>query len=91
MIWSSMMLGMTPKEKIAVSLPAHLVAAAKRAVRRGRSPNVSAYVAEALEEKARLDDVQSLIDEMLADTGGPLTDAERAAIDREIDAKPRRR
>lgn len=74
--------GMTPKEKIAVSLPAQLVAAAKRAVRRGRAPNVSAYVAEALSDKVMHDDLARLLDEMLAETGGPLTKAERRAADR---------
>lgn len=75
------MLGMTPKEKIAVSLPAGLVKAAKSAVRRGSAPNVSAYVADALAEKVMLDDLSSLLDEMLAETGGPLTGAERRAAD----------
>ena len=40
--------GMTVK--ITVSLPDHLVTAAKRAVDRGQAPSVSAYVAAALEE-----------------------------------------
>jgi hypothetical protein len=42
---------------------------------------VSAYVAAALEEKAKLDDLASLLDEMLAESGGPLTAAERRAAD----------
>ena len=75
------MTSMTPKAKIAVSLPAPLVEAAQRAVAEGRSPSVSAYVADALEEKSKLDDLASLLDEMLAETGGPLTDEERAAAD----------
>lgn len=77
-----MIVGMTAKEKIAVSLPPALVAAAKKAVRTGRAPNVSAYVAEALAEKAMLDDLATLLDEMLAETGGPLTNAERRSADR---------
>lgn len=85
-----MMLGMTPKRKIAVSLPGELVAAAKRAVRAGRAPNVSAYVAEAIAEKAKLDDLKSLLDEMLEETGGPLTDEERREIDRILDAASER-
>jgi Arc/MetJ-type ribon-helix-helix transcriptional regulator len=77
-----MMIGMTPKEKIAVSLPPHLVRAARKAVRGGRAPNVSAYVADALTEKAKLDDLSALLDEMLAETGGPPTAAERRAAAR---------
>lgn len=77
-----MMIGMTPKEKIAVSLPAQLVAAAKRAVRRGRAPNVSAYVAEALADKIMNDDLASMLDEILEETGGPMTAEERRTADR---------
>ncbi len=76
------MIGMTPKEKIAVSLPPHLVKAAKKAVRAGRAPNVSSYVASALTEKAKLDDLSTLLEEMLAETGGPPTAAERKAAAR---------
>ncbi|MEI8405643.1 MAG: toxin-antitoxin system antitoxin subunit [Actinomycetes bacterium] len=67
--------------KIAVSLPSELVAQAKRAVADGRSPSVSAYVARALEEQAKLDDLALLLEEMLAESGGPLTAAERKAAD----------
>jgi Arc/MetJ-type ribon-helix-helix transcriptional regulator len=73
---------MTPKQKIAVSLPAQLVRAAKKAVRTGRASNVSAYVADALADKVMLDDLSSLLEEMLAETGGPLTSKERRAADR---------
>ncbi len=72
--------GMTAS-KIAVSLPTPLVARARRAVRRGRARSVSAYVAAALEEKARLDDLAELLDELLARTGGPLDAAEERAAD----------
>lgn len=78
----SMMLGMTAKQKIAVSLPAQLVRAAKKAVRTGHAPNVSAYVADALADKVMLDDLSGLLEEMLAEIGGPLTETERRAADR---------
>ena len=78
-----MTVGMT-STKIAVSLPAELVEQAKRAVAEGRSASVSAYVARALEEQTKLDDLALLLDEMLADSGGPLTAAERKAADRAL-------
>lgn len=78
-----MMVGMTSKAKIAVSLPAALVDAARGAVSGGRAPNVSAYVARALEAQIQLDDLDTLLEELLAESGGPLTDAERDRIDRE--------
>ena len=75
--------GMTTT-KIAVSLRAELVEHAQRAVAEGRARSVSAYVAAALEEKAKLDDLASLLDEMLAETGGPLTSRERKAADQAL-------
>lgn len=77
-----MIVGMTPrKEKIAVTLPPELVASAKRAVDSGRASSVSAYIAEALAEKEERDDLRVLLDEMLEETGGPVTDAERRWAD----------
>jgi Arc/MetJ-type ribon-helix-helix transcriptional regulator len=69
------------KAKIAVSLPPALVTRAQDAVREGRAPSISAYVTAALEEKAKLDDLKAMLDEMLANTGGPLTDRECLAAD----------
>lgn len=69
-------------EKLAVSLPRQVAERARRAVRRGHAASVSAYVTRALEEKVKLDDLSTLLGEMLAETGGPLTTAERRAADR---------
>ena len=78
-------------QKIAVSLPRPLLASARRAVREGRAGNVSAYVASALEEKTKLDELALLLDEMLAESGGPLTPAERRWADRAFGVPPRAR
>ena len=59
-------------------------------MRQGRAPSVSAYVAAALEEKAKLDDLAGLLDEMLAESGGPVTAAERRAADRALGVAPRK-
>lgn len=83
------MIGMT-KKKIAVSLPPELVEAAQAAVKAGRAASVSAYVAEAIEDKLKHDDLGSLLDQMLEETGGPLTDEERAWADEILDAPSRR-
>jgi Arc/MetJ-type ribon-helix-helix transcriptional regulator len=86
--------GMTTTQKIAISLPKHVAEGARRAVRSGRAKSVSAYVADALEEKVKLDDLSQLLDEMLAESGGPLTAAERRAADRALGVAqraPRRR
>lgn len=80
---SSHTTGMTT-EKIAVSLPKPVAERARRAVRQGRAASVSAYVASAIEEKAKLDELSALLEEMLVESGGPLTSAERRAADRAL-------
>ncbi|NOY94583.1 MAG: toxin-antitoxin system antitoxin subunit [Deltaproteobacteria bacterium] len=75
---------MTTTTKIAVSLPKVLAERARNAVRQGRAASVSAYVAAALEQKTKLDDLSALLDEMLAESGGPLTAAERRRADRAL-------
>ena len=75
---------MNPSEKIAVSLPSRLAQRARQAVRQGRAASVSAYVASALEEKVKLDELSALLDEMLAESGGPLSLSERRAADRAL-------
>jgi Arc/MetJ-type ribon-helix-helix transcriptional regulator len=82
--------GMTSTTKIAVSLPKLVAERARRAVRKGYAASVSAYVASALEEKVKLDELSTLLDEMLAESGGPLTPAERRAADRALGAGKKR-
>ncbi len=79
------------KAKIAVTLPRPLVANARRAVQQGRATSVSAYVAMALEEQAKVDDLRGMLDEMLAETGGPMTAAEKREADRMLGLNPRSR
>lgn len=76
-----MMTGMTTRRKIAVSLAPELVEHARQEVAAGRASSVSAYVAAAMQERALADDLAALLDEMLAETGGPMTDDERRAAD----------
>lgn len=85
-----MIRGMT-KAKIAVTLPPALVTRAQDAVREGRAPSVSAYVASALEEKAKLDELEKMLEEMLVETGGPLTDREQAVADAALGIAPTRK
>lgn len=68
--------------KIAVSLPDELVAYVRELVRAGEAASVSAVVRDALEERMRRARLEEMLTEMLAESGGPMTDAERAAADR---------
>jgi Arc/MetJ-type ribon-helix-helix transcriptional regulator len=86
-----MIVGMT-KSKIAVTLPPALVERARDAVREGKADSVSAYVTVALEEKVKSDDLGRMLDDMLAETGGPLTARERRAADEALGVRrPRKR
>lgn len=59
------------KRKVAVSLPAHLVAGAERAVAEGQAASVSAYVSEALAERAKRDRLVEVLDAMDREHGRP--------------------
>jgi len=71
-------------EKIAVSIPTHLVAKARRAVKQGESPSVSAFVAHAVEQKVMRDELEAMLDEWLEETGGPPTPEERRRARRKL-------
>jgi Arc/MetJ-type ribon-helix-helix transcriptional regulator len=77
------------KAKIAISLPPSLLATSKRAVKDGRAESVSAYVAAAIEAKAKRDELRGVLDALLLETGGPLTAAERTEAERMVGVKPR--
>jgi hypothetical protein len=86
-----MMHGMTSM-KVAVSLPRETFERAKRAVGRGRAPSLSAYVTAALEQKATFDELDDLLNEMLDETGGPMTAVEKHRVDRLIKgSRPRKK
>ena len=86
---SGMMIGMTV-EKITVSIPHETLKKARGAIRRGRATSLSAYISRALEREEKDNDLLALLDEMLDQTGGPLTPAEERAADRVLGIKPRR-
>ena len=79
---------MTAYEKLAISLPPPVASRARAAVARGEAPSLSAYIAAALEERASRLDLEVLVDELLADTGGALTPAERRRADRVLPGSP---
>jgi hypothetical protein len=83
--------GMTGYVKIAISLPSRAAEGARRAVRAGRAESVSAYIAAALDERVTRDELAALLDEMLAESGGPLTPAEIRTADRALGIAAKRR
>lgn len=71
--------------KIAVSLPDELVEAAREAVRDGRAASVSAYVADAMADKARRTSLGEILDQ-LDRLYGPVPEGVMAVVDRELAA-----
>lgn len=78
------------KAKIAVTLSQPLLAKAKKAVKERKAASVSAYVEAAVAEKAKQDDLAAMLDEMLEETGGPMTERERRDAERTLGIRPRR-
>jgi antitoxin ParD1/3/4 len=68
---------MQPKERVTVTLPAAVVATARRDVDAGRARSVSAWVTEAAEWKAQQEDLGDVLADLLEQAGGPSTDEER--------------
>ena len=77
--------------KITISLPSRAAEHVKRAVRHGRATSASAYIAAAIEEKANAGSFRDLLAEMLDETGGPMTGAERRETDRLLGVTPAQR
>jgi Arc/MetJ-type ribon-helix-helix transcriptional regulator len=90
-----MVAGMTVRyEKITVSLPFRAAENVRQAVRRGEATSVSAYIAVAIEKASQEDSLAKFLDDMLEETGGPMTPAERRKVDaefRKVGLLPRRR
>jgi hypothetical protein len=76
--------------KVAISLPVMVLADARRAVRAGRAGSLSAYVADSIAERVKLDELESLLSEMLLETGGPLKAHERRWADTALGLRPKR-
>lgn len=58
-------------EKVAVSVPAQVLASAREAVGRGDAESLSAYVTAALAEKRERDDLDAVLARMAAADGEP--------------------
>jgi metal-responsive CopG/Arc/MetJ family transcriptional regulator len=61
--------------KIAVSIPQDLLALAKRVVRAGKSPSLSALVTAAVSEKIERDTLTQILDQMDLTHGKPTKEA----------------
>lgn len=69
--------------KIAISLPDEIAESVRRAVEEERAPSVSAYIADALRERARAEGLAALLDEWDRELGPPHPDVV-ARVEREL-------
>jgi Arc/MetJ-type ribon-helix-helix transcriptional regulator len=84
-----MAIGMATTTKFTITLDHQQFDEIKRIVASGRAASVSAFVRKAI--ATALDDAggwQRMLDEMLEESGGPLTGAERAWADRILGHRP---
>lgn len=73
------------KAKVTVTMDRDLLAKVRRAVDEGSAPSVSAYVEQAVAQWVADEDADAFLDKMLEESGGPMTDEERAWADRVLD------
>ena len=57
--------------KVALSIPADVLALARKEVKRGRARSLSSFVSQALDEKLRRDELAAILDAMDAEHGKP--------------------
>jgi hypothetical protein len=57
--------------KVALSMPAEVLRLAKKEVAAGRAKSLSSFVAEAVDEKLRRDELTSILDALDAEYGAP--------------------
>lgn len=57
--------------KVALSMPADVLRLAKKEVAAGRAKSLSAFVAEAVDEKLRRDELAAILDDMDVEHGIP--------------------
>lgn len=57
--------------KVALSMPAEVLRLAKKEVAAGRAKSLSSFVAEAVDEKLRRDELSAILDEMDVEHGKP--------------------
>lgn len=57
--------------KVALSMPAEVLRLAKKEVAAGRAKSLSSFVAEAVDEKLRRDELSSILDAMDVEYGPP--------------------
>lgn len=67
-------------QRITVTMPEEVAQSAREAVAAGESPSLSAFVAEAIQEKVKRETLRELLDEIEREIGPPGPEAEAWAL-----------
>ena len=67
---------MQTKTRVTVTVPDAVLQAARHDVESGVAPSLSAWVTDAAEAKARRESLGHVLDDLLAASGGPLSEEE---------------
>lgn len=62
------------RERVTVTVPAGAMRVAEREVKAGKAPSISAWVGEAMEQKARRESLKDLLAEIRQEIGPPTED-----------------
>lgn len=68
---------MQRRERVTITVPSDVLAAARRDVEAGTATSISAWITSAAEAKAREEDLADVLADLLEGSGGPLSDEER--------------
>lgn len=78
------------KAKIAITVSRETLARAKKAVKAGDAASVSAFFEEAVQKRYTREEAVAWLDQLIEESGGPLTPAEQREVDQAL-KRPRRR
>jgi len=67
---------MRTRARVTVSVPDEVLEIARRDVAKGAATSLSAWVTDAAEAKARRESLEQVLDNLLEQSGGPLTEEE---------------
>lgn len=77
---------MRSRSRVTVTIPDEVLEVARRAVESGSATSLSAWVVEAAEAKTRRESLGQVLDDLLAASGGPLSEEETSRARAQLQA-----
>jgi hypothetical protein len=76
--------------KLAISIPAQTLKRAQERAKQVGARSLSAYISEAIDQRLVSDNLEALLDEMLEESGGPLSKKEQDLAAKALGFKKKR-